>query len=849
MIQQFPITQEEKPTMMVRTAQAGLRTKLSPLSVSVALALSVPGMAFAADAVATNDALNLDAIVVTATGNQKNKLESSISVTDVNSDLIEAMNPQSQSEIFRLIPGMIVGDTAGPGGNANISVRGLPITTGGSPFVQIQEDGLPTVLFGDMNFGNNDYWTRFDVSNTIESVRGGSASTLASGAPGAVINYVSDSGAKKGGVFNLSSGLGYDLKKATFAFGGPLNDSWRFHADGFFELGHGVRDQGFDAQKGYQIKANVTHTFDDKQSYLRFYVKLLDDQSPTYTSYPYATTTNGGSISSFSAWPGFDARTGSTVGIYNQTINVMDAVSGQMSQVPSSGIHPVAHALGTELHYVTASGVTVDDKFRFTQMSGSFSTQFGGVASTANVLGSQVNGYTVGSIVYAGGPNAGHAYTNPYLINNAQIYTHMGDMGSTVNDLSFSNKWKLAPGSTLSGKAGLFYMNQTIAQDWHPNAAYLELNGANPAMLNLVSTTGQQLSVNGVTGYNSQWGTCCARTYDMHVADSAPYVDLTWDQGALQLEASARQDFLKVTGWAENATSIQTGTVQGATVSYAVVNPSTYEPLNYGFHYNSYSLGALYLLADDTSAFVRTSRGGKANTDRNILSGYTNANGSLNAGGAQRAFDVVYQQEVGVKTKGQVGYGQYGLEATVFHDSFSQSNFDLTQCNSSHVCGWYSSDSYSATGLELEGSYKQGHFSVLGQLTYTHANIDQAGSCYGAGCTLAGAATGIAPANTPSLSYMISPTYSYGPVNGGLVFQGQGKANVDNNGTSGPGQNFVDVFANYAIDQNLSVGVHVNNLFNSLGINGHSDGNANGVIMSAPGVLGRVADVTLTIKF
>ena len=266
--------------MKPQTKKARTRGKMSPIALGVALALAAPGLVFAEDAAQAapeKSELNLDAIVVTATGNQKSKLESSISVTDVDSALVEALNPQTQSEVFRLIPGMIVQGAAGPGGNQNISVRGLPIVTGGSPFVQIQEDGLPTVLFGDMNFGNNDYWTRFDTSNTIEAVRGGSASTLASGAPGAVINYISATGTEKGGIFTLSNGIGYNLHRATFAVGGPLASDWRFHADGFFEQGRGRRDQGFDAQQGYQLKANVTHDLEGNKGYLRFYVKLLDD--------------------------------------------------------------------------------------------------------------------------------------------------------------------------------------------------------------------------------------------------------------------------------------------------------------------------------------------------------------------------------------------------------------------------------------------------------------------------------------------------------------------------------------------------------------------------------------------
>ena len=77
-------------------------------------------------------------------------------MTSVSAQTIENFKPSSEAEIFRMIPGIQVAGTAGPAGNSNIAVRGLPVATGGSPFVQIQEDGLPTVLFGDIQFGNND---------------------------------------------------------------------------------------------------------------------------------------------------------------------------------------------------------------------------------------------------------------------------------------------------------------------------------------------------------------------------------------------------------------------------------------------------------------------------------------------------------------------------------------------------------------------------------------------------------------------------------------------------------------------------------------------------------------------
>ncbi|HJV67516.1 TonB-dependent receptor plug domain-containing protein, partial [Ideonella sp.] len=480
------------------------------------------------------DSLNLDRVVVTATSMAKSKLKSSLSVTTIDDDLVKALNPQTQSEVLRLIPGIVDQGGNGPGGNANITVRGLPVTTGGSPFVQIQEDGLPTVLFGDMNFGNNDYWVRFNRSNSIEAVRGGSASVLASGAPGAVINYVSDTGEAGGGSIGLETGLNHDLTKGTFSAGGALAQDLHFHADGFLVEGAGLRDQGFNAQKGYQIKANLTKDL-GTIGYIRFNLKLLDDTEPLYTAYPSLVHAGSSGFSRLSPFPGFDARTGSTVGVYNEVINVVDSTTGQLTQHRSDGLHPVASAYGAQLHLTPGSGFTVDDKFRYTQMRGTFSTNFMGLGTAASVIGSTVNGQTVGSIVYANGPSKGQPFDGTYLNTGTQIFTRMRDMGSVANDLSAGKTFDLA-GGKMHVTGGLFYMDQHIVQDWHPNAHYQTLDGVNPAGLDLVSTTGQLLTLNGVSGYNTAWGSGVNRSYDISAANTAPYLNANWESGPLQLD-------------------------------------------------------------------------------------------------------------------------------------------------------------------------------------------------------------------------------------------------------------------------------------------------------------------------
>jgi outer membrane receptor protein involved in Fe transport len=173
---------------------------LASLSASAYAAEQAP----AAAQPASDDGLN--AIVVTASTGDKSKLNSSISISSVSASTIADFRPNSQGDLLRLLPGLQP-NISGPGGNGNFAVRGLPVATGGATFVQLQEDGLPQVLYGDIQFGNNDYFTKFDaLTESVDAVRGGTAATMASQAPGAVINYISKTSKSEGGFVELEKG-------------------------------------------------------------------------------------------------------------------------------------------------------------------------------------------------------------------------------------------------------------------------------------------------------------------------------------------------------------------------------------------------------------------------------------------------------------------------------------------------------------------------------------------------------------------------------------------------------------------------------------------------------------------
>ena len=190
--------------------KSAIGATVSSLFVVSGAATLVALPAYAQQAAATQaakegDLLNLEKVVVTGTSGKTSKFRSSVSVTDVDSEQIKDFGAHTEAEVLLLIPGIRTEATAGPGGNANITVRGLPITSGGSKYVQLQEDGLPTVQFGDMNFSNNDYWIRFDNNvDSVQTLRGGSSSVFASHAPGAVINYLSKTGKQQGGNIGLT---------------------------------------------------------------------------------------------------------------------------------------------------------------------------------------------------------------------------------------------------------------------------------------------------------------------------------------------------------------------------------------------------------------------------------------------------------------------------------------------------------------------------------------------------------------------------------------------------------------------------------------------------------------------
>lgn len=800
----------------------------------------------------------LDDIVVTASGRDRRQLDSSVSVTTISADTIETFRPSSESEALRLIPGIQVAGTAGPGGNSNIAVRGLPVATGGSPFVQLQEDGLPTVLFGDMQFGNNDYWTRFDASVAdVQAVRGGGAATFASQAPGAVINYISHYGETAGGFVSANIGIGYNEQRVDFRYGGPINDTLRAHIGGYYKRGRGPLRADYRVSDSFQIKGNITQDFDDGKGYVRLLFKVADTREPNYTGSPAVASINGTDVSDVGPFPGFDGRRASNYSIYNQDFLILDR-DQTLRRVPMSGITTNAQAIQGQFHWEAGDFLTIDNNARYTSMDGAFTSPFLNVATAASVIGSQLslNGVpyaTVGSIRYANGPNAGQVFTGRYVDNNVNVRTNIRDVGSFANDLALSGKFDLG-GARVVARAGLFYMDQKIAMDWHVDRSLREVSGDNPAQLDLYSPAGAKLTQEGISGYNNNWGSCCARDYDYSYKNTAPYVGLDLTAGDFQIDGSVRFESVKASGSGRAGGAEFFVNSSGVQIPAILANGPV-EVLDYRRNYTSWTIGGGFKPSANTNLFARASRGGRFNSDRQTFGGKFARDGSLCDGAEAQAgtngcaadgltpsVDFVNQYEVGIKNQGNVLGGRYSVQLSLLKANFKQSTFELSATRCPGGAGGCIIDAkFKSSGAEWTGTFTSGGFSLFTNATYTKAKRLNTG-----------ATDYTRSPNLPDLTYNIVANYSFNDLVGvGAAVTGQTSA-TDDAGREYPGNAILNGNVTVMPIKNIELGINVYNLFDTFDLRGNggvADPTVNPTVISGAPALGRTFTGSIKLLF
>jgi outer membrane receptor protein involved in Fe transport len=374
-------------------------TRSAALAICLAPALVYAQQQGAAAAPSSAEAGAADpAAVVIVTGVTKTttKKNATFSINTLSGEEIQRLAPMSTADLLSNFPGIYSeGSTAGEASN-NITVRGLPVT-GGYRFAPQLVDGLPAYEEPEAPFMNNDVFIRDDLmTDSVEVVKGGPGGILYSNGLGATVNHITRTGGD-----HLAGG--YKIEYADYGFlrqdafiSGPLGPNLTGAVGGFYRRSDGIRDTGYTADRGGQVRGNVVYTSNDRKTTARVDATVLNDRTAFYQNLPISVPrfTNSGTpanptvISQGTIQPlGIDFAHGTTASPYNRTFTMLGEY-GTRTIDQADGIHPDFKMFTLSGSHEFDNGWKLSSGLRHTGGSNGFNAVFTGndTATAANFL-------------------------------------------------------------------------------------------------------------------------------------------------------------------------------------------------------------------------------------------------------------------------------------------------------------------------------------------------------------------------------------------------------------------------------------------------------------------------------
>jgi outer membrane receptor protein involved in Fe transport len=335
-------------------------------------------------------------VIVTGVTQTTSKKNATFSINTISAEEMQRLAPISTADLLGNLPGIYAeGSTAGEAGN-NITVRGLPVA-GGFRFSPQLIDGLPAYEEPEVPFMNNDVLVRDDLmTEAVEAVKGGPGGILYSNGLGATVNHITRTGGK-------SLEAGYKIEYADYGFwrhdafvSGPINDNLTGAIGGFYRRSDGLRDTGYTADQGGQVRGNLIFTSDNKRTTLRLDGHYLNDRTAFYQNLPISvprftqsgTPANPTVLNNDSIQPlGIDFGNGTTSSPYNRRFTMLGEY-GSREIDQADGLHPNFRMFSAKASHVLDSGVKLSANLRHTGGGSGFNAVFTGndTASASNFL-------------------------------------------------------------------------------------------------------------------------------------------------------------------------------------------------------------------------------------------------------------------------------------------------------------------------------------------------------------------------------------------------------------------------------------------------------------------------------
>ncbi len=752
-------------------------------------------------------AKNLDGIVVTARSGveQRTKAETSYSITTIDEDRLRMQAPTSVTEAMKSVPGFWV-EASGGEASGNIRARGIPVDGFGS--VNLLEDGIPVQHDPALGYLNADQAFRLDETiERVEVVRGGPSTIFYSNAPAGAINFIPRQvGETASGVAKFTVG-DYGLTRGDFWYGTPLKGGWKISAGGFYRTDTGIREPGFNANDGGQIRLNIGT--DLQGGSFAFDVTHMDDKVALYLGIPMRTYPNG----DIKAVPGFDGNYGTIAGPETEHVQMKMANGGLYNFDNAEGTHVKRDQLTLKFNLDLGDGWKLAESMRYddthTQRNGVFpntlqsATAF--LAANQKYLPAGAAGLQLRYV------DSGKVYNTANQNGNGLVVV-AGLRGVTMPLKEFINDTRVIRqfdfGGTHDVTMGYYYARVDQKFSRYSSSALTDVRD-NALLLDLVAVDAagnplSRLTDNGIYRYGYEWENASGRS-----TTNAFYLSDEWQvTPELRIDGGARWEQVNTRGHTEQKQQVNQGTLA---TSQMWTGTGVFVPWDHTFNKLGWTLGANWQFSDRQGLFGRWTSAFRLPN----LSSY------ITSPAATPIIQTMKLGEIGYKYTDR----QFDIYATAFYTKYNNVGFSNAvfnaQGNSSTVQQGYADTK--TTGLEFEGSwFPVNWFDV--QVTATIQDPKYKGLRYTeavAGAPVLRNYEDNQLIRVPKQSYRVVPGVNLldGRLRLQVSYEYEGQRYVDTaNSVKLPSYDVWNASARYDISQMCSLFFYVDNITNSLGL-------------------------------
>lgn len=773
-----------------------------------------------ADLPVQKNALKLEEVLVTGSISGKSKRLSSVSISSIDQVQMQRYSG-GLANTLELIPGLWVENSGGEANN-NVTPRGLP---GGDGFrsIGVQEDGLAVVYDGIWV----DYFVREDIGlERIETIRGGNSGIYTVNGPGALMNFISRKPeAELAGDLRFTWS-DYDYQKMEGFITGPIDDQWRYSLAGFYRQSAGIRDTGYDADDGGQLRAQLL--WQGAEQKLLLQGRWLDDTTTFYTPIPLKNVEDPEAIASL------DANYGTLLGPDLQQLSFLNSDGSRHSRKLDKGTQTQLGALGAEYQWHINDQLTLENRYRYSDIGNSlYSTSLNGgnntlvkakdrlLADDAQALLAQYQDQGATDLQYRY-VQSGARLTDIDTINGnglvSEALTLYADYAQQqhINDLRLNyhiNDHQL--------RAGFLYADSnytTLPLDRWEGRLLIDVKN-NPERLDIAAINSQGQALGYLTdqgflsydGYSNTSGKGRAKSQSLYFT-SQSQLSKHW-----QLDFGVRYEQLALHSQAETDQLVEVAGAYREDGSDADnISANNWVREGSGIFYQadqtysetSFSLGVNYSVDDSSSIFVQLANSYEMPRVLSFGQALANNREPLNdtdnlGFGDALEFKFI---EAGYRFDTEV----IGASITAFHTEYRSKQLSVFDLNRRQL-----TLNTEANGIELESYWQPSTlFGVVASGVWQDAVFDDISAVQGESLFNGNKLTRV-----PQWQARVMPTINFDVASGFIVIQWVGKRYSDiANKFELPAYAAVDLGVDIYLSENSSLTLSVKNVFNSVGL-------------------------------